>query len=435
MAILTSLFSGISGLNAFGQGLSVVSNNIANLNTVGFKDSTVSFADIISENIGTGNGGQVGRGVFVDSIQTEFSQGSFETSGNMLDLALEGEGFFVVQNPAGAEFYTRAGRFSLDQNGFVQNPEGLRLQGNLFSSAGVATGQVGDVNLAATNIPAVATTTVNFVANLDSRVTTPAAFSVASPATTSNFSSSITLFDSLGSGHQVSVYFRKTSTAGVWEYNAVVDAADAAPIAPATTGVDTIMASGTLTFGTDGTLQAESAVTYPLGGFDFAGGATQNQTIAFNFGTNVTTESGTGLDGVTQFGSSSAVLNQTQNGSSSGDLQNISIDMDGVVTGIFTNGRSRTMAQIQVARFNNEQGLSKAGNNLFITSAESGDAISGNANSSGRGRVLSNSLELSNVDLAEQFVKMIEFQRGFQANSRVITTTDEILQELVNLRR
>jgi len=434
MAILSSLFSGISGLNAFGQGLSVVSNNIANMNTVGFKDSSVSFADMISETVGTANGGQVGRGVFVDSIRMEFSQGSFQTSGNVLDLALEGEGFFVVKNPSGSELYTRAGRFSLDKNGFVKNPSGLRLQGEQFTSSGLPTGQIGDINLGATNIPAVQTTTVDLVANLDSRATIPAAFDVANPTNTSNFSTSITLFDSLGTGHQASVYMRKDAP-GSWQYFAVVDGADAAPISPATTGVDTIMASGTLSFGSDGTLQAESAVTFPLGGFDFNGGASQNQTIAFNFGTNVTTENGTGLDGVTQFGSPSAVLNQTQDGSPSGDLQNISIDQNGVVTGIFTNGRSRTMARLQVARFNNEQGLSKIGNNLFTTSNESGEAIAGNANESGRGRVLSNSLELSNVDLAEQFVKMIEFQRGFQANSRVITTTDDILQELVNLRR
>lgn len=434
MAILSSLFSGVSGLNAFGQGLSVVSNNIANMNTVGFKDSSVSFADMISETVGTANGGQVGRGVFVDSIRTEFTQGSFQSSGNVLDLALAGDGFFVVKNPAGAELYSRAGRFSLDKNGFVENPSGLRLQGEVFTSAGLATGQIGDINLGATNIPAVPTTTVNLVANLDSRASTPAAFDVVNPAKTSNFSTSITLFDSLGAGHQVSVYFRNAG-AGSWEYRAVVDAADAAPIAPATSGVDTIMASGTLTFDTDGTLREESPISYPEGGFDFSGGANQDQTIAFDFGTNVATENGTGLDGVTQFGSPSAVLSQTQDGSPSGDLQNISVNQEGIIAGIFTNGRSRTMARLQVARFNNEQGLSKVGSNLFTTSTESGEAIAGNANESGRGKVLSNSLELSNVDLAEQFVKMIEFQRGFQANSRVITTTDDILQELINLRR
>lgn len=438
MAILTSLFSGISGLNSFGQGLSVVSNNIANMNTVGFKDSTVSFADIISENLGVGGGGQVGRGVFVDSIQTQFSQGSFETTGNVLDLALEGEGFFIVKDPAGSEFYTRAGIFGIDESGFIENPSGSRLQGTLFNINGTNTGQVGDIDLGTSNIPAVATTQVDFVANLDSRVPIPLAFDVNNPTSTSNFSTSITLFDSLGSGHQVGIYFRKSASAAsgnTWQWFAVVDAANSAPIPPATTGVATIMANGTLGFGTDGTLQTESAVTYPLVGFDFSGGPTQNQIIGFDFGTSVVTDSGSGLDGVTQFGSQSASLNQTQNGSPDGSLQAISVGQEGIVTGLFSNGRSRTLAQIQIARFNNAQGLSKVGGNMFTITSSSGQPIKGNPDSAGRGRILANSLELSNVDLAEQFVKMIEFQRGFQANSRVITTTDDILQELVNLRR
>ncbi len=435
MAILTSLFAGVSGLSAFGTGLSVVSNNIANMNTIGFKDGDVSFSDIISQSLGGAAGGsQVGRGVFVNSVRTQFTQGSFETTGNSLDMAIEGDGFFVMQDAAGGEFYSRAGIFNLDQNGTVVNPGGLSLQGLQADISGNLTGQTGDIDLAATAFPPLATTNADFVANLDSRGIIPPAFDVTNPAGTSNFSSSITVFDSLGNGHLVSTYFRKSAVApagNTWEYFGVVDANDA------TAGVAQIQAQGTLTFGNNGALLTESAVTYPLvsGGFDFAGGPSQGQVIGFDFGQSVTTDGGLGLDGLTQFGTTSALLNQSQDGFASGSLQRVSINKEGIVTGLFTNGKSRTLAQIILSRFNSTQGLSKAGNNLYTISADSGQPITGVADSAGLGKILTNSLELSNVDLAQQFVKMIEFQRGFQANSRVITTTDDILQELVNIKR
>jgi flagellar hook protein FlgE len=435
MAILTSLFSGVSGLNAFGTGLSVVSNNIANLNTVGFKDSQASFANIIGQSLGgAAAGSQIGRGVYVNDIRTQFLQGSFETTGNALDMAVDGTGFFVVRNAAGGEYYSRAGLFHIDQNGLVKNPDGLTLQGIQANAAGTLTGQVGDISLASTVSPPLATTQVDLVANLDSRVAIPPVFSVADPAATSNFSTSLTVYDSLGNGHLVTAYFRKSAeaaTGNTWEYFVVVDQSDS------TSGTTEVQAQGTLTFTTDGALDTESAVTYPLagGGFDFTGGATQGQVIGLDFGTSVTTNAGTGLDGVTQFGSTSALLQQTQDGYGSGSLQNVSINADGVITGLFTNGRNRTLGQVVLSRFNNPQGLTPFGANLFGSSADSGQPIIGVANSAGMGKILSDSIELSNVDLAHEFVKMIEYQRGFQANSRVITTTDEILQELVNLKR
>ncbi|MBN4054144.1 flagellar hook protein FlgE [Nitrospira defluvii] len=430
MSILTSLFSGISGLNAFGNALSVVSSNIANLNTNGYKSSRVTFSDIISSTDAS-TGGQVGRGVLINNISSDFSQGSFETSGNILDMAVEGDGFFILKNSEGAEFYSRAGVFSISKDGLVQNPEGLLLQGMQFDTSGVPTGVVGAIDLSSANIPPISTAEISMIANLDSSAAVQT-FAVATPSATSNFSTSMTVFDSFGADHQVNIYFSKTinaSTGNTWTFNAVVDAADA------TAGTATIMATGTLLFGTDGTLQNEGAVSFPTGGFDFAGGPDQNQIIAFDFGTNVISENGTGLDGITQFGSASAVLNQSQDGTSDGGLQSISLGQDGKLTGQFSNGRSRTMAQVQIARFNNTQGLEKRGDNTFISTNASAQPTSGNPQTSGRGKILGNSLELSNVDLADQFVRMIEYQRGFQANSRVITTTDDLLNELVNLRR
>ncbi|MFZ5861435.1 MAG: flagellar hook protein FlgE [Nitrospirota bacterium] len=435
MAILTSLFSGVSGLNAFGTGLSVVSNNIANLNTVGFKDSQASFANIIGQNLGGGSAGsQIGRGVYVNDVHTQFVQGSFETTGNALDMAVDGNGFFVVRDPAGTEFYSRAGLFHVNQFGMVENADGLTLQGVQADPAGNLTGVVGDVNLASTVFPPLPTSAVDMVANLDSRVAIPAAFSAANAAGTSNFSTSLTVYDSLGNGHLVTAYFRKSAeaaTGNTWQYFIVVDQSDS------TSGLTEVQAQGTLTFTTDGELDTESAVTYPLasGGFDFTGGATQGQTIAFDFGDSITTDAGTGLDGVTQFGSTSALLQQTQDGYGSGSLQSVSINADGLITGLFTNGKNRTLGQVVLARFTDTQGLTPFGDNLFGASADSGQPIIGVANAAGLGKILSESIELSNVDLAHEFVKMIEYQRGFQANSRVITTTDDILQELVNLKR
>ncbi|NOY84589.1 MAG: flagellar hook protein FlgE [Nitrospirae bacterium] len=423
MAILTSLFAGVSGLNAFGTGLSVISNNIANLNTTGFKDSRVSFADLVSSG---SSRAQVGRGVLVNDIRTNFDQGSFEPTGSELDLAVEGEGFFVLRDAAGAEFYTRNGSFNVSKNGLVENSEGLLLQGRQATITGSVTGQpTGNIDLSTTNSTPAPTANIAVDANLDSRAVTPGAFNLATPSATSNFSTSITIYDALGNGNLVNVYFTKSSTANQWDYNAVVSAADSS------TGSAVVAGTGTLVFGTNGTLTSVSSVS---GTFNFSGGATLNQAVTFDFG-SPTGSGGTGLDGLTQFGSSSAVLTQTQDGFAAGSLSSVSIDKNGIVTGLFTNGQSRSLAQVRLARFNNDQGLSKVGDNAYVLSNDSGQPILGDPNSGGMGRVLSNSLELSNVDLAQQFIKMIEYQRGFQANSRSITTTDELLQELVNLIR
>lgn len=431
MAILTSLFTGISGLNAFGTGLSVVSNNIANMNTVGFKNSDVVFADIITQSL-TGAPGvsQIGRGVGVNDVRTQFGQGSFETTSSGLDLAIDGNGFFQVRDASGAVLYSRAGIFTIDENGAIVNPDGLLLQGFLADATGNLTGQIGDISLASTTFPPRASGQMDLVANLNSSASIPVLpFDMNNPSGTSNFSTSITVYDSLGNGHLVTTYFRKSieaPTGNTWEWFSVVDANDTA------SGLTEIQANGTLTFTTDGALDTETTTS---SSFNFSGGATLAQAIAFDFGTSITTDGGTGLDGVTQFGSASAVLNQVQDGHASGALLSVSINQDGTITGLFTNGKSRTLGQVALARFNSPQGLTLMGNNLYAASADSGQPIIGAADTAGMGEILSNSLEMSNVDLAEQFVKMIQYQRGFQANSRVITTTDEILQELVNLKR
>lgn len=427
--MLTSLFTAVTGMNANGTALSVIGDNVANMNTTGFKSSRASFGDILSQSIGSS---QIGRGSMLTSVAPEFTQGAFENTANVLDMAIDGDGLFIVHDASGT-YYTRAGQFSVDKNGFVVNPTGQRLQGYLYTATGLATSGLGDIDVSSMNSAPNATATVNITANLDSRETIPAAFDITDPNGTSNYSSSITVFDSLGNGHLVNIYFRKsaeTATGNTWEWYGVVGASDSA------SGAVEIQAQGTIDFTNNGELDTESAIVYPLasGGFDFNGGAALGQAISLDFGTSIT-EGGNGLGGTTQFGSASSTIFQSQDGYAPGDLKNITIDQDGTMTGIFTNGQTRSIAQIALAKFLAPTELTKMGKNLYAESYDSGQPIISIPGTSGTGTVLSNTLEQSNVDLAEEFVKMILSQRGFQANSRVISASDELMVELVNLKR
>ncbi len=578
MGILSSLFAGVSGLNANGTALSVIGNNIANLSTVGFKGSKATFADLISSSISGGSGAiQTGIGVALTSVQGNFSQGSLATSSNVLDLAIDGNGFFIVEDAQGGTFYSRAGLFRLDKNNNVVDPTGFKLQGFLADTTGTITGTIGDIALPSTTASPRATTTALVAANLNSATaptgvrgnvvasaastTTTAAgntsfninlngdgaqtitvangltgsalataiqnavralvpndpfkdaayagftasvnasdtftftsgmtgttnnsttgtgtvvitanggdtlaanlnmlaptsttgtdFLLSDPPATSDFSTSMTVFDSLGNAHLLTTYFTKVGE-NSWNYNTVAALNDVVTANYHASNIDSSLGivrvgSGTLTFGTDGTLDRESTVVrYDTGTaagtsgtvpgelqIDFIG-ATSDQLIAMNFGSSVTTDGGSGLDGTTQFGSTSALVQQTQDGFAAGSLQAFSVDANGIINGRFSNGQLRALAQVVLARFPDPIGLTRTGKNTFAQSGNSGQPVTGTPDSAGLGRVLSNSLELSNVDLGESFIDMIAAQRGFQANSRVITTSDEILQELVNLKR
>ncbi|MBI5409061.1 MAG: flagellar hook protein FlgE [Nitrospirae bacterium] len=426
--MLTSLFTAVSGMNANGVALSVIGDNVANMNTTGFKSSKAAFGDILSQSLGTS---QIGRGVTVSAVTPMFTQGSFENSASVLDLAVDGDGLFIVGDSSGT-FYTRAGQFTMDKEGYVVNPDGMRLQGYLFSATGTASSGLGDINLSTLNSSPNKTTTVEISANIDSRETAIAGgFDVTDPDNTSHFSSSITVYDSLGNGHVVNIYFTKnveTPTGNTWEWNAVVNAGDSF------SGNTEIQATGTLDFDNNGFLDTESAITYPTGGFDFTGGADADQTIDFEFGTSIA-EGGAGNDGTTQYGAASATIFQSQDGYSSGSLRSITITQEGIITGIFTNGQTRAVGQIALAKFLAPTELTKMGKNLYAESTDSGQPVISVPGTSGTGQVLANTLELSNVDLAEEFVKMIISQRGFQANSRIISMSDELMQEMVNLKR
>jgi flagellar hook protein FlgE len=434
--MMTSLYTGISGMNANGTALAVIGDNIANLNTNGFKGSRVTFGDVLSQTVSGGAGSsQVGRGVMIKEIATQFTQGAFESTGNALDLAIDGDGFFQVRNGE-MKLYTRAGQFTLDKDGKVVNPDGYVLQAFLADSSGKISGTTGDLVFSNAPSRAELTTSAEIAANLNANeLEQTAPFTLDSngdgvnddPANY-NSSTTISVYDSLGGEQKVTVYFSKTA-ANTWDANFVYQNPD--PADP-----NTLVLAGTqsLTFDTDGSLIDDNSGT-PID-FDFGAAVVTPQAISFDFGTGTGEAApGTGFDGTTQFASAFSVSNFSQNGYGAGIFKNITFNENGIVSAIFTNGQSRVIGQMALGRFLDPGSLTKLGRNMFAETYDSGPAVIGTPDTSGIGRLLSNTLELSNVDLAQEFVKLISAQRAFQANSRIITTTDELMQELVNLKR
>lgn len=408
MGILTSMFTAVSGLNAYGNAMGIIGNNIANVGTAGFKGSRPAFADMVSSSlVGAANNSQTGLGVFLADVQGVFTQGALTTTGQVLDMAIDGNGFFQVKDAAGTEYFTRNGQFKLDRIGQVVDAKGNLLQGYQASAAGVLTGTIGNIALTNTNISPNATTAVTIAANLNSAATTPTpAFSATDP-TSYNFSSSTTIYDSLGNSHTLQMYYRKSATANTWNVYQQLDNGAAA-------------AATNLAFTSGGAYLSGSPQTFSL---TIPGGATTPQSVTVDF------------TGVTQYAAQSALLNQSQDGFTSGSLAQFAIDPTGQVSAQYTNGRTQLIAQVALSRFPNPQGLVREGDNLFVQSTASGTAVQGAPGNNGLGSVVSGAIERSNVDLGEQFVDMIITQRAFQANSRAITTSDEMLQELVNLKR
>lgn len=429
--VLRAMFSGVSGLRAEGEALGVVGDNIANVNTVGFKSQRAVFQDVLGHSILAGTSSALpGSGVRMGDVQQLFTQGSLTNTGVSTDVALNGDGFLVVGGTVDGitgNFYTRAGQLTIDNDGFLVNQQGLNVQGYLANADGTLQASISDLAVPTASLSPFATTEIEVTANLDPRdpVLT---FNIAQPDTTSNFSSSITVFDSLGTGRTLDVYF---NNAGGNLYNYTV-VADGAELAGGTAGTDTIVGSGTLQFNTDGALDIATTPDLTL---DFAGGATAGQIVALNFGDDITNDGATGLGGTTQFASDSAVSSQAQDGYASGEFSGLAIDGTGLVQGLYTNGQKIAIGRLAVAKFRSNDGLGRAGQNLWIETRDSGTAALGAAGAGGRASVSSGALESSNVDLGEEFVGLIQHQRSFSANSKTITTADEMLQELINIKR
>ena len=444
MGITSAFFTATSGINATSRALSEIGNNIANAQTTGYKTRTVTFGDLFGASIGGGgttNSLVEGRGVRVLGIDPSFSQGSLQTTSNALDLAVDGDGFFQVVDSNGDSFYTRAGQFGTNATGDVTNPAGLKLQGFQADANGVITGTIGDLVLTTTQQVGTVTSVVDMSGNLNAGETATT-FDIDDPLGTSSFSTGFQLFDSLGFGHGVTMYFTKTAN-NTWEYNVVGAASEFTVVAGSTStdGNSDLIATGTLGFTSGGLLDTESSVTYynsgtPTG-ITFLNGAADilSANMSFDFGSSVTTDSGVGTDGMLQQGGSSVILTQSQNGFANGTLAGTSIGEDGTILGRFSNGTTRNLGQVLLTRFSNPDGLQPIGRNLFIQSADSGTPLDGAPSTGSFGKVFANTLEASNVDLGDELVNMITMQRGFQANARIITTTDTLLGELVNLSR
>lgn len=425
MSILRAMFAGASGLGAEGQALGVVGDNIANVNTVGFKSQRALFQDILGRAVGSSG---AGAGVEVSDIQQLFTQGALASTGISTDMAMSGDGFFVVEgNFAGSpgQFYTREGQFRLNADGNLINSAGLEVQGYAALPGGAMASSVSSIQVPAAALQPQATTLMSITANLDATADPPAAvWNIADPSGTSNFSTSMTVYDSLGVGHAVDVFFEKAGT-GNWNYHVVIEGTEAGqPAGPYEIG------GGNLQFGNGGELTGvvpmPISVTWE--------GTTQAHTFEIDFGEPAGANS-SGLDGMTQFGSPSSVSAQSQDGYASGDLSGVAVDAQGVLQATYTNGERVTVAQLAIARFRANEGLERAGKNLWTESDESGDAVIGTAGSGGRGAVVAGAVEQSNVDIAAEFIGMISHQRAFQANSKTISTADQMLQELVNIKR
>lgn len=426
MGILRSFTIGVSGLNASGQGMGVIGDNIANAGTNGFKSSRAEFQDVLAVSLkGIEGGDQFGAGTKLGHIKPLMTQGDITRTDSVTDLALSGDGMFTIDAPAGRTF-TRDGSFHFDKEGQLTTMDGYKVLGYQADEFGKITNRVDAIKLGGTNIPAKATKDVNMMMNLDSRVN-KMEFSIENPEKTSNFSNSMTIYDNIGTARTVTTYYNKIDN-NTWEYHVAVDGKDVEGGKP-----DTMyeQASGTLIFNDKGQLEEEKV---GKNSFNFNKGAAQDQKITFNFGQSLK-EGGNGLDASTQYGSESAMARHTQDGASAATLTSLSFNDKGILTASYDNGETRDIAQIAVAKFENNEGLFKIGKNLFKESKASGQAALGKPEESGRGQVLAKSIELSNVDIANEFVNLMTAQRNFQANAKTLTTADEMLQQVLQIKR
>jgi flagellar hook protein FlgE len=421
---MASFYIPLTGLDADSTALNTIANNLSNMNTTAFKSQSVNFSDLFYQQVGSTGAGdpiQVGAGTQVASIQTDFTNGSPTSNGISTDVALQGNGFFVV-NHGGAQEFTRDGDFSTSQNGNLVTQNGLELMGYPAVNGVVNT----SAPLAAINIPVgaveqpKATTTLSMPTNLDSNSTTA-------------FPAQVTVYDSLGTAHVATVTYTETGT-NTWSYSAALPAADF------TTGVSTPV-TGTLNFDQNGNL---ASVTPAGGALTPVGtGAGQISSIPLGFtgladgandlgiGWNLLGSNGT--PNITQVDTASSVSTTTQNGYASGQYQTFTIGSDGTVSAQFSNGQLLAVGQLALANVANLQGLQLLGNGDYATTLASGSASVGVSGSAGLGTMEDGALEASNVNISAEFSDLIIAQRAFEANSKAVTTFDTVTQETINM--
>ncbi len=462
--MMRSLYAGVSGLQNHQVRMDVIGNNISNINTTGFKKGRVNFQDMLSQSmsgasrptdeLGGVNPKQVGLGMTIASIDTIHTQGSMQSTGVTTDLAIQGNGFFVMAGGA-KQYYTRAGAFGIDEAGTLVNPSnGMRVQGwmaetingeafiNTASDAGDLVIPVGGKD------PAAATTQVDLACNLDKRLEVIPEGAGEGTIRENTWTIDKDVYDNFGNVHKMRLSFTKLDgTQNSWSANITVDPEDEigtntiAEVGAENNGDNTFIVNfnnlGTLQSVTDaqgdildvGDLQVQVAFDV-LQATPNEDGTPVRQTFNLNMG-----EAGSVVNTITQFAETSSTKAFRQNGYGMGYLENFKIDQSGVITGVYSNGTNRTLGQLALATFTNQSGLEKAGETTFVVTNNSGEPNIGPTGVAGKGKIIAGALEMSNVDLAEQFTDMIVTQRGFQANSKTITTSDTMLQELLNLKR
>ncbi|MCB9728893.1 MAG: flagellar hook protein FlgE [Deltaproteobacteria bacterium] len=415
MSIFSSLYIGMTGLRVNEAGLAVVGDNIANMNTVGFKASRAAFSDVLNQTIiGSAGFSEQGQGSAVQAIQRLHTQGALLQTGVSTDLAIGGNGFFVVRGEAqGGEgqFYTRNGQFRIDSEGFLTTLGGLRVQGYPALASGALDTSLGDLQVGLQKSPPIATTLASLRLNLDPNTDT------VTDSAGPHYAASFTVFDSLGNAHDVDLEFTHQDD-GSWTYDATVDGAEVSGGTPGDPPQN--IGSGTLVFDTSGQLdEGASSIT----DFDVNFEGADPQTIAMDFA---------GSTGVNQ---PSSIEFVDQNGQAPGDLAFVTVEPDGTISGSFSNGDTLALGQLALALFQATDRLDAIGGNLYRQGSGTDEPAIGVANAGGRGEIFSGALEQSNVDLTNEFTQMITTQRGFQASSRTVSTANTLLGELVNLGR
>ncbi|MGA2001779.1 MAG: flagellar hook protein FlgE [Terriglobales bacterium] len=417
----------LSGLDASSTALSTVANNLANLNTIGYKDQQIQFADLFYQNLGSDGAGdpiQRGAGVEVASQPSDFTQGDVTSTGIATDVAINGNGFFVVEQN-GVQSYTRAGNFEVGTDNLLETADGQQVLGYQAVKGVVNTSQgLGTLALGAgTSSPATPTANISMTTNLD-----------ATGGVGATYSTQATIYDSLGAPHQLTFTYTNTGT-NTWSYQVSIPASDLNPVnGTAQTG---ILSTGTLTFDGNGNLLSDtigsgSANTPPVNitGISISGFADGASTQSVNWNL---------LNGstpmITQLAAADSTASIQQDGTSSGTLENFSIGSDGTITGAFSNGTTAVLGQIALASFADEQGLSRNGGNDFSPTLASGQPTIGAPTTGGLGTLSGGALEQSNVDIATEFANLIVAQRSYEANARVVTTFDQVAQDTINLKQ